>query len=49
LDLLRNKIIPTIENIFNEKNTQNIWFQQKGAGPHFAVVVRQFLDDIFPN
>ncbi|EFN86995.1 hypothetical protein EAI_09081, partial [Harpegnathos saltator] len=26
-----------------------IWFQQDGASPYYAVVVRQFLTDTFPN
>lgn len=27
----------------------NIWLQQDGAPPHFAVGVRTYLDDTFPN
>jgi len=47
LDLLQNEVILTIENMFNG-NTQNIFFQQDGAEPYFAVIVRQFLDNTFP-
>ncbi|XP_024869057.1 uncharacterized protein LOC112452865, partial [Temnothorax curvispinosus] len=48
LQLLRNQIVPAIDNLFHG-NIQNIWFQQDGAPPHYAVVVRQFLTDTFPN
>jgi len=46
MDLLRNEVILAIKNMFNG-NTQNIWFQQDR--PYFAIVVRQFLNNIFSN
>lgn len=48
LNLLQNQIIPTIQNSFAE-DMQNVWFQQDGATPHYAIRVRQFLDRTFPN
>ncbi|EFN85135.1 hypothetical protein EAI_04185, partial [Harpegnathos saltator] len=47
LDLLRNQIVSAIDDFF-DGNIQNIWFQQDGAPPHYAVVVRQFLPESFP-
>ncbi|XP_026823780.1 uncharacterized protein LOC113561483 [Ooceraea biroi] len=47
-ELLQNEVIPALENMF-DGNIENIWFQQDGAGPHYAVAVRQFLDNTFPN
>ncbi|EFN75309.1 hypothetical protein EAI_05234, partial [Harpegnathos saltator] len=32
-----------------DANMQNVWFQQDGVGPHFAVRVRKFLNCSFPN
>jgi hypothetical protein len=26
-----------------------IWYQQDGAPPHYAVIVRRYLDEVFPN
>ncbi|EFN77660.1 hypothetical protein EAI_05452, partial [Harpegnathos saltator] len=37
-NLLRDHIIPEIKNLF-DANMQNVWFQQDGAGSHFAVRV----------
>lgn len=48
LDLLRNQILPAIDNLF-DGNIQNIWFHQDGAPPHYAVIVRQYLTNTFPN
>ena len=48
LQLLQNNIVPAIHNLFNG-NVNNIWFQQDGAGPHYAVEVRDYLDATFPN
>ena len=31
------------------KFPQNCWFQQDGASAHFALIVRSWLDDRFPN
>lgn len=47
-ELLQNEVISALENMF-DGNIENIWFQQDGAGPHYAIAVRQFLDNTFPN
>jgi hypothetical protein len=28
---------------------ERIWYQQNGALPHYAVIVRTYLDEVFPN
>ena len=52
LDLLENTIIPAlIEIMENDQRYQeeNAIFQQDGAPPHYALPVRQFLDETFPD
>lgn len=48
LDLLNNSIIPAIRNIV-QGAFDNVWFQQDGAQPHYALIVRDFLNNIFPE
>jgi len=47
-NLLRDHIIPNIENLF-DANMQNVWFRQDGAGSHYAIRFREFLNQSFPN
>lgn len=54
LQLLREHIIPELIRLFpNRENaarpSEQIWFQQDGAPPHFAVNVRGYLNAIFPD
>ena len=46
LDLLQNVVLPPI---LNEVDNFRPWFQQDGAGPHFAIIVRNWLNDNFPD
>uniref|UniRef100_A0A8C4XDY3 Transposase n=1 Tax=Erpetoichthys calabaricus TaxID=27687 RepID=A0A8C4XDY3_ERPCA len=46
LNLLVNDVIPELQN---RQNFNRIWWQQDGAPPHFAINVRNFLDQQFPN
>jgi hypothetical protein len=46
LSLLRDTVVPAIENL---ENSDALLFQQDGAPPHFALVVRHFLDNAFPQ
>lgn len=54
LTLLREKVIPAVIQIFpNRENPQvianDVYFQQDGAPPHYARIVRVFLDNVFPR
>lgn len=54
LVLLQNEIIPALYNLFPNENhperlADRVWFQQDGAPAHFGLVVRQYLNNIFPN
>lgn len=52
LDLLENNIDPMITQILEEDDNLlegELFFQQDGAPPHFAIAVRQFLDNRFPE
>lgn len=54
LTLLRDDLMPALAVLFpNELDPdfpdERIWFQQDGAPPHYAVIVRQYLDEVFPN
>jgi hypothetical protein len=46
-NLLIDRIIPAIQDLGLEFNS--IWFQQDGAPPHYAVNVRNLLDETFPE
>ncbi|EFN82476.1 hypothetical protein EAI_06335, partial [Harpegnathos saltator] len=30
-------------------NFDDVWFQQDGASPHYGRIVRNYLNDTFPN
>lgn len=52
LNLLRNHIVPAILNLFPNGNhvgmpNRDLWFQQDGAPPHYALNVRRYLDTMF--
>lgn len=54
LQLLREQIVQELIRIFpNRANhlqlSEEIWFQQDGAPPHFDVRVREYLNTIFPQ
>lgn len=53
LDFLQLELIPALAQLYpgNEPDlpTPTLWFQQDGAPPHYAVPVRQYLNEIFPN
>lgn len=46
INLLNEHVIPAIRNIVGEA-FDNVWFQQDGCQVHFAVIVRNLLNDIF--
>lgn len=45
LDLLINNVGPAVEEIAGGRQ---VWFQQDGAPPHYALIVRDHLDNAFP-
>ena len=46
LDKLRNVIVPALKQ---RPDFNNLYFQQDGAPPHYATVVRNLLDETFPD
>lgn len=53
-DFLATDLIPALATLYPDENmpdmpNQALWFQQDGAPPHYAAIVRRFLDDVFPN
>lgn len=54
LQLLRDEIVPSINRLFpNQANpaliSDDIWYQQDGAPPHYGVNVREYLNEVFPQ
>lgn len=53
LHFLQLELIPALAQLYpgNEPGmpTAAMWFQQDGAPPHYALPVRQYLSEIFPN
>lgn len=54
LQLLREQIVPALNHLFpnqtnRERPSDEIWYQQDGAPPHYGVDVRQYLNEIFPQ
>ncbi|XP_030754949.1 uncharacterized protein LOC115881550 [Sitophilus oryzae] len=54
LQFLQTYLIPTLRGLFPNRNNpemshENLWYQQDGAPPHYAVYVRRFLDQVFPG
>ncbi|XP_050307511.1 uncharacterized protein LOC126744196 [Anthonomus grandis grandis] len=48
LTMLRNEIVPVINEIAGD-NFNITYFQQDGAAPHYAINVRNYLDETFPG
>lgn len=46
--MLRNQIVLRIREVTND-HFDDTWFQQDGAGPHYGVHVRAYLDTEFPG
>ena len=44
--LLTNEVGPVLENL---AGNHEVWFQQDGAPPHYAKLVRDYLDAVFPD
>lgn len=54
LHFLQHELMPVICHLFPNPLNPNLtderlWFQQDGAPPHYAAIVRQYLDRIFPG
>lgn len=54
LELLRDHLIPALAVLYPNNAdpdipNETVWFQQDGAPPHFAQIVRTYLNDVFPN
>ncbi|KAJ8962923.1 hypothetical protein NQ318_001334 [Aromia moschata] len=54
LRLLQHELMPVLCHLFPNPLNPNLtderlWFQQDGAPPHYAAIVRQYLDRIFPG
>jgi hypothetical protein len=48
LEMLREVVLPELENSPSYDNTEIIW-QQDGAPPHYSLRVREFLNNSFPE
>lgn len=46
--MLREQIVPAIRDIAGG-NMDEIYFQQDGAPPHYGVIVRQYLNEVFQD
>jgi len=46
LNMVQNQILPAIEQ---QDDLDSIWFMQDGAPPHYANIVRNFLNQRFPG
>lgn len=46
--LLKDKIIPAIQEIAGQV-FNDVWFQQDGAQVHFSLIVRELLNETFPD
>lgn len=54
LQFLQEELVPALAVLFpNEEDpdlpSDNIWFQQDGAPPHYAANVRRYLEEVFPG
>ncbi|KAJ8961814.1 hypothetical protein NQ318_021429 [Aromia moschata] len=54
LRLLQHELMPVLCHLFPNPLNPNLtderlWFHQDGAPPHYAAIVRQYLDRIFPG
>jgi hypothetical protein len=52
--LLQEDLIPALAALFPnlldpDLPDERIWYQQHGAPPHYTVIVRRYLDEVFPN
>jgi len=45
LNMLRDVVVPQLRT---RANFAELYFQQDGATPHYALLVRNYLDNIFP-
>ena len=48
LDFLINNFPELLENV-DFQTRLRMWFQLDGAAPHYALIVRNYLNDLFPN
>jgi hypothetical protein len=48
-DLILNGIVTTIVDNMPLQAYRETWYQHDGAPPHFAIISRQWLDDVFPG
>lgn len=46
LDLLQNNVGPLLQA---RDDFEDLWWQQDGAPPHYALIVREWLDEWFPR
>jgi len=46
--MLREQIVPAIRDTAGG-NMDEIYFQQDGAPPHYGVIVRQYLNEVFQD
>jgi hypothetical protein len=54
LTLLQKDVMPALATLFPnpldpDLANERIWYQQDGAPPHYAVIVRRYLDEVFRN
>lgn len=53
-NLLIDEIVSTLANLYPDAVDQtppngNVWFQQDEATPHYALTVKNYLNEIFTN
>src|SRR5207253_682392 len=48
-ELILNGIVTEIVETIPLQTYRQTWFQHDGAPPHFAVITRQWLDEVFPG
>lgn len=54
LEMLRDDIVPALAVLYPNGEdpdipNEQVWLQQDGAPPHYALLVRQYLDQTFPG
>lgn len=54
LNFLRDDLLPALATLYPNHNDPDIpddtlWYQQDGAPPHYSIIVRNYLNNIFPN
>lgn len=49
LAMLQNQMMVFLKTALPRRTMKSVIFQQDGAGPHYAIKVRKWLDEVFPG